>query len=119
MSTAGAGSHLLVSEAKQLTTSKAKLPTNPVEAGQKLQAFSIAVDVHFGVNHRPSVSLQACTCTIFATMMRSGQTFTELADAQHIIKAPCVTSNSCRTLAEANAVDAPTFEKAIEAVHSH
>ena len=84
VSTAEAGSQLSVSDAKQLTASNAKLPASPVEAGQLLQAFSVAVDVYFGVNHRLSVSLRRCTRSIFASMMRLTQHFQESADAQRI-----------------------------------
>ena len=129
VATAEAGSQLTVSEAKQLTSSQAKLPANPIEAGQKLQAFSIAVDVYFGVNHRLSVSLRSCTRTIFSSMVRIGQTFTEPADAQRIscsilfdvqqdVFSWIRRTGSCRTLAEADAVPAPTFEKVMEAVRS-
>ena len=58
VSTAEASSQLSVSDAKQLTASNAKLPATPVEAGQLLQAFSVAVDVYFGVNHWLSISLR-------------------------------------------------------------
>ena len=130
VSTAEAGSQLSVSDAKQLTASNAKLPATPVEAGQLLQAFSVAVDVYFGVNHRLSISLRRCARSIFASMMRLTQHFQEPADAQRIscsilydiqqdVFGWIRSAGACPTLAEANAVAAPTFDKVMEAVRSH
>ena len=114
-----AGNSVSLEEAKRMAASNAHLPNDANEASQKLEAFSVAVDVFFGTNHRLSVAIRSAVGGMRGPLsrIRSSQAQTSaqeqdlacrvMFEIQQDVFSWIREVNSKSALAEANAVEAP------------
>ena len=128
---AESGNNITPDEAKRIAATNALVTADPFEASEKLAAFSVAIDVYFGINHRLSVSIRTMVGTVRGPMnrIRSSQADTDakaqqlacmiLYEVQQDVFHWIRLVNATTSLADANRVEAPDFKLVMTAVQSN